>query len=215
MIDRAKVKASAKQLLSKGGYWNFVLIGVIELAIAGLVSTIIPGIGTLLITGIIEVGISFAYLKAIRSERCDVADMFKNMGTNIANNILSAILVSIYTFLWSLLFFIPGLIKSISYSFTFFVLADNPIMSANDAIKESMRLTNGYKAELFVLTLSFFGWALLSGFTFGILAIFYVIPYMNITMAIYYDVIKMKQGASPYTKHEDIPAASDTEAFAE
>ena len=71
-------------------------------------------------------------------------------------------LVGLYTFLWSLLFFIPGIVKAYSYSMALYVLAENPGKSARECIKESMEMTNGHKMELFVLDLSFIGWIILN-----------------------------------------------------
>lgn len=66
------------------------------------------------------------------------------------------ILVSIFTFLWSLLFFIPGLVKGLAYSVAPYILAINPDVTASEAIAKSMKLMNGHKMELFILQLSFF-----------------------------------------------------------
>jgi len=40
------------------------------------------------------------------------------------------------------------------------------------------------------MQLSFLGWGILALFTFNILDIFFVIHYMNLTMAGYYDTLK-------------------------
>ncbi len=99
------------------------------------------------------------------------------------------ILVSFFTFLWSLLFVIPGIIKQYSYSMAFYVLADNPELTAREALAKSKEIMQGHKLDLFVLHLSFIGWFFLVGLTFGIAAI-YVIPYMSTTVANFYNSIK-------------------------
>ena len=91
----------------------------------------------------------------------------------------------LFTALWSMLFVIPGIIKGLSYSLTPYILAKYPEVPAKDALKLSMRFMNGRKGELFVLGLSFIGWCILAGLTFGILGIFYVIPYMSITVTLW------------------------------
>ena len=48
----------------------------------------------------------------------------------------------------------------------------------------------GHKTDLFITELSFLGWILLSGLTFGILYILYVGPYMEMTMAGIYDELE-------------------------
>ena len=94
--------------------------------------------------------------------------------------------MALFVFLWSLLFFIPGIIKSFSYAMTQYILADCPNVKARDALKLSMRIMNGHKADLFVFHLSFLGWAILGALTFGILNLFYVSPYMNSSLATFY-----------------------------
>ena len=87
---------------------------------------------------------------------------------------------------------IPAIIKEIAYSMTPFILADCPNVPATNAIKLSMRMTKGYKGEIFVMVLSFIGWWLLSGLTLGLLNIFWTGPYMETSMAGLYDELKRR-----------------------
>jgi len=73
--------------------------------------------------------------------------------------------------LWSLLFIIPGIIKSYSYALTTFILVNEPEVDAVAAITKSRQLMDGKKMQLFLLDLSYVGWYLLSLFTLGILTI--------------------------------------------
>ena len=43
-------------------------------------------------------------------------------------------LMKLFIFLWTLLFIIPGIVKSFSYAMPPFILEENPELSANDAI---------------------------------------------------------------------------------
>jgi uncharacterized membrane protein len=99
---------------------------------------------------------------------------------------------SIYTFLWSLLLIIPGIVKSIAYSQTLFILSDNTNLSAEEAIKESMKMMDGHKLEYFKLQLSFLGWVILGIFTLGI-GYLWLAPYVYITNAKFYEDLKSKQ----------------------
>ena len=94
--------------------------------------------------------------------------------------------------LWWLLFLllIPALIKAYSFFCTPYILADSPDVHATDAIRLSSKIMAGYKWKLFVTQLTFIGWFLLCGITFGILWIFYVGPYYNATMAGFYEEVK-------------------------
>lgn len=108
-------------------------------------------------------------------------DFLRILGTLVLQNV--------YTFLWTLLLIVPGVIKSMSYSQTYYVLKDNPELSFNAAIERSMAMMEGHKMQYFLLQLSFIGWILLSVLTFGILLL-WVSPYMNATFAHYYEYVK-------------------------
>ena len=75
---------------------------------------------------------------------------------------------------------------------TEYILADCPGVGATDALELSMRMTRGYKGDIFVFYLSFLGWWLLSGLTFGLLGLFYVGPYYGTSMAGIYEDLKAK-----------------------
>ena len=64
-----------------------------------------------------------------------------------------------------------------------YLLLDHPEMGVTECIRESKRLMRGHKAELFILDLSFIGWALLSVIPFVSI---YTIPYTEATYALYY-----------------------------
>lgn len=95
------------------------------------------------------------------------------------------LLVMLFTFLWSLLLVIPGIIKAYSYAMAPYLLAEHPEMSASEAIKESQLMMDGHKMDLFILDLSFIGWALLVPITCGLILI-YLIPYTMTARANFY-----------------------------
>lgn len=99
---------------------------------------------------------------------------------------ITMLLVGIYEFLWSLLLLIPGIVKSYSYSMTYYILADEPEMKYDAAIEKSMRLMKGHKFDLFMLDLSFIGWAILCLLTLGIGVIF-LAPYVETAHAKFYE----------------------------
>jgi len=110
-------------------------------------------------------------------------DGFQHFLKIIGLNIVSGIFV----FLWSLLFVIPGIVASYRYRQALYLLLDHPEMGIMECIRESKRLMRGHKAELFVLDLSFIGWALLSIIPFVSV---YTLPYTESTYALYYDQLR-------------------------
>lgn len=141
-----------------------------------------------IITPAFTLGIHNLYLNLAKGEKPSV-DGFLNGVTSLFKAFILQILLYVFTFLWFLLFIIPGIIKSISYSMSFFILAENPEMDPLEAISESKRLMHGHKMDYFILEFSFFWWYLLAFFTCGI-AYIYVYPYFNATMANFYREIK-------------------------
>jgi hypothetical protein len=105
------------------------------------------------------------------------------------------LLQTVYTVLWSLLLVIPGIIKSYSYAMTSFILKDEPEMKNNAAIEKSMAMMEGNKMKLFMLDLSFIGWAILCIFTFGI-GFLFLQPYVAISRAAFYEDLKAQQGGN-------------------
>lgn len=85
---------------------------------------------------------------------------------------------------------IVPIVKYFAYSMAPFILADCPGVTATEALKLSIRMTNGHKWKLFVMFLSFIGWYILGIFTFGILWLVFVNPYLYSTHAGYYVEIR-------------------------
>lgn len=103
-------------------------------------------------------------------------------------SLLGTLWFCLWTWLWTLLFLFPGIVKAISYSMMFWVISENPGISVRKAMNISKILTNGHKADIFVLYLSFFGWFLLSCVTCGI-GLIWLHPYVTTTMTnAYYDL---------------------------
>ena len=124
-------------------------------------------------------GYQTLFLGAVRGGEATAKDMFEGYNKELFSRVLTTtLLYYVYVFLWSLLLLIPGCIKSYSYAMTPYILKDNPEMKNNAAIEESMRMMDGHKLELFLLDLSFIGWAILSILTCCI-GFLWLVPYMN------------------------------------
>ena len=135
-------------------------------------------------------GFQTLFLGAVRGGEATAKDMFEGYNKELFSRVLTTtLLYYVYVFLWSLLLLIPGCIKSYSYAMTPYILKDNPEMKNNAAIEESMRIMNGHKLELFLLDLSFIGWALLSLLTCCI-GFLWLTPYMNMARVNFYEDLK-------------------------
>ena len=108
-----------------------------------------------------------------------------------------------FIFLWSLLLFVPGIIKAYEYRMVSYLLAEDPAMDSREALTRSREMMYGHKWDAFVLDLSFIGWNFLSALTFGILGIFYVAPYQYATNAELYAVLCGRGKTSSYYGDSD------------
>ena len=183
-MDRPALKAAAKAQI-KG---NLGTIFVIVLLI-GLLCCI-PLFGFILAPGL-SISLCMIYLNLTKGQSPEVGHMFS--GTKVLGKAWwLQILTAFFVFLWSLLLFIPGIVKSYAYSMAPYVLADNPTFTAREALRESKRITQGHKGQLFILELSFFGWMLLACIPIvgTIVMLVYIIPYMSATYANAYNALK-------------------------
>lgn len=204
-FNRLRVKENAKVHYNVNK-WNNVLVFLIYTVISGCISIIVNadsdfGVYAVLmgllsvainicVTNVITLGFRGWYQKAIHREKLSIGSMFDGFKYNYGDNLLMMLLKNIYIALWSLLLLVPGIVKTYSYSMAEFIKSENPNIPANRAIELSKIMTNGHKADLFVLDLSFIGWHLLSCLTFGILEIVYVGPYYVAACAFAYEEIK-------------------------
>lgn len=189
MLTRTQLKTASKQQLK--GKWLIVGCAFFLIPLLSIGIGMIPLLGAILIAlipGPILLGQIFMVLKVVHEQEIDITDIFEGFNY-LGKSIGLYILRGLFIFLWSLLLLIPGIIKGFAYSMAFYILAENPEMDILDALKESQRLTNGHKFELFMLHLSFVGWLILCSFTLGI-GYFWLIPYMQVTYANAYQSLK-------------------------
>ncbi len=99
---------------------------------------------------------------------------------NYKNCIKIMFLKDLFVWLWSLLFIIPGIVKSYEYFFVPYILAENPDIEYERAFEISKAVTNGNKMNMFILDLSFIGWYLLGMLLCGI-GVLFVNPYAAAT----------------------------------
>ena len=193
MKSRQEIKAIAKEAMARQrGAAILIILAVALVSSAGALFARIPIIGSLFslaisfITMALSVSVNSSFIRVYCGEKSSVGDTFSGLAVNFFRKVGGMYWMSLWIFLWSMLLVVPGVIKSLAYSMTPYILADCPEVNATDALKLSMRMTDGHKGELFVFALSWIGWGLLIPVTFGILGIVHVIPYYSTAMAGYY-----------------------------
>ena len=170
-----------------------------------------------LISGPLYIGYQWFHLELIRYNNPGISTLFSGFTQNYLRNAATYFMISVFTFLWFLLLIVPGIIKGLAYSMTFFILRDRPELNVFQAITESRRMMNGRKKNLFVLILSFLPWVIIPFvlIVIGLVAIFlsasdpiltivgiasliigliasfgifiYLSPYFSTTIAAFYD----------------------------
>ena len=141
----------------------------------------------------IEIGTKRFFLKSL-TEDTEIKEVLYAFDHGYMNIVKILFMRDFKVFLWSLLFIIPGIVKSYEYQMIPYLLAENPELTQEEAFRLSRQMMDGQKLEAFVLDWSFFGWDLLSGITMGIVGIFYVQPYANLTYAALYDTLSANHG---------------------
>jgi len=172
LIDRRQLKADVKALLADAQVSPKAMVALyIGLSLLlnlltsfsdtnGFLTTFI-NILTMLMNYLLTAGFILYCMAIRRGERAEfltLFDGFSFVGKLIALHIVILALI----WMWSLLFVIPGIIAAYRYRFALYNLYENPGIGVMEALEMSKRQTFGYKAQLFMLDLSYFGWALLA-----------------------------------------------------
>lgn len=134
------------------------MLALIPAFIGSLGVIIVFSIVVALVQQLLSVGYKWALLDLIDGKNYSVGSLFQGFNRASFKTLGLIIMMGIFTGLWSLLFIVPGIIKSYSYSQALNILKDNPEIGIMDAITASRKLMDGKKGQLFVLQLTFILW---------------------------------------------------------
>lgn len=197
---RKRAWATFRKSDTYGSRWGgailaFIIVGILNSVLSGFIVGILAALP-------LTMGLYAMYLNMYKDNEWSVGDIFSSFRNGMdyyLNSFLLLFVNSIFIFLWSLLFVIPGIIKTFSYSMSPYILIDNPVMTAGEARRKSMEIMKGNKWKLCCLQFSFIGWILLSILTFGILFL-WVIPAMEMSKIAFYKEIS---GNTVFEAHEE------------
>ena len=131
------------------------------------------------------------FLDLIRNKELNYGQLFDGY-KDFLRIFLAEFLTNLLIAIGCILLIVPGIILAAGLVMTDFILKDDKEISAIDAMKKSWAMTDGHKAELFWLFLSFLGWMVLSFFTLGI-GFLFLYPYMQSALAHAYEDLKQDQ----------------------
>ncbi len=185
---RANPQIRQEAMAALKGKWTNPVIASAVYLIALTVIGFIPGLNSISTIATIPLafGLSVWFLRFKRTgQDQEIGTLFVGF-SDFKRVFVTLFLMQIYTMLWSMLLVVPGVIKGLSYSMTTYILQDEPELSNNAAIEKSMAMMEGHKMQLFLMSLNFMMWTIISC---GI-GMFIVIPYMQTTMAAFYEEVK-------------------------
>ena len=165
-INGKEIKENAR--LSLKGNWKVAILSTLVYSIVSIIGDLMPESSTIwfsILTTISDALFTFGYtaiiLNIVRGEGADILKIFAEC-KRFLKGLGMILLVGIYTTLWALLLIVPGIIAFIKYSMTYYIWVDNPNIGIDEAISQSIEMTNGHKLEIFKLGLSFIGWIALT-----------------------------------------------------
>lgn len=192
MHNNSEIRARARQQLGGNIFAETWLFGLI---VCFILSTLMS-IATSFVIGILVVGpLTFAgaymFMGLVRGrQKFDIMDISQGfVNGQLLRTTLLLLLRGIFIFLWSLLFVIPGIIKSYAYRLAFYVAADRPELSPTECLAESARLMRGHKWRAFCMDVVMFLWSLAGSCVCG-LGTLWVAPYREAAFANFYEDLR-------------------------
>lgn len=220
-MKASEFRANARETLGGrlfGAPWLFsVLVLFLYTAINALLSNVLGFFGavaSLVFTGPLSIALVSYFVGCVRGGKHDtLKPLATGFTKDLGGNIVMGLLTTLYIFLWTLLFLIPGIVKSYSYALAPYIKHDSDL-SAKDAIRTSCKMMDGNKWRLFCLDFSFTGWYIVGSLCLGV-GVFWVMAYHYSARAHFYQELlsrKMaeyqasKGGAQPAQQPAAAPA---------
>lgn len=181
-------------------------------AFAGLF--LVYSIAVFIVGSAVELGYNRFNVSLYEGTSVPKIDLLFSCFSNFGNALLLRLLMLLKILAWTLLFIVPGIVAALRYALAPYILAENPDLSASDAIERSKELMNGHKWRLFCLKFSFIGWALLAALTGGIGSVF-LAPYIKAADTAFYlertDRLPYPEATNTYSSpYHTTPGSSET-----
>ena len=138
----------------------------------------------------LALGMVISFVKLYNGEEVSAFDVFK-LGFNNFSKAWGISALALIGFIGLIASTIWATTKSYYYQLTPFIIAENPEMTAKEAVEQSANLMNGNRFKLFCLQFSFIGWAILSALTFGI-GYLWLTPYTQCSIIAFYKNLSNK-----------------------
>lgn len=191
VVRSAQVGARAMTALYLSLSLILSLLSYVGSARGGALSVFLS-ILTTLVSLVLGAGFVMYCMAILRGERAEYLSLFD--GFSIAGKFIALYIVQISLItLWSMLFVVPGIIAMYRYRFAEYNLYENPDLGVFQALDMSKRQTMGYKMQLFMLDVSYFGWSCLAS-----------LPVMAESYLYSFEMVAVELGSTPF-----LPVLSD------
>ena len=140
------------------GRWGLAVGGNVIYIILGMLIQAIPRvgwIGGLIVGGPLLLGWTAFFLSLSRKQEAQLSQLFEGF-QNFTRALVAYLLLILFVLLWTILLVVPGIMAALSYSQTFFILAENPQMESLDALRKSKTMMHGKPLEAFLPLLEIF-----------------------------------------------------------
>ena len=194
-------------------YMKYIMAGSYDDAVRYL-QTLNPPLTDYLISNVLDVfraivaaGMSIFAMNTLRKkEEASLGNLLDGFGRFFPLLILLVLMRFLLSF-WFYLLVIPGVIAYYRYRLAVYLLFDNPQLNAFQCLLLSGQMMRGKKWEMFLLDLSFLGWALLAvlplsvGAAFGLAGLIlgalgsaailaWLVPYYELSCVGFYEIVK-------------------------
>lgn len=163
------------------------------IASVGMIVTLVALLIKIFIIEPLQVGCLRWYILN-RTQKPELSELLNAFRKGYFNTVKILFCKRLFTTLWTLLFIVPGIVKSFEYRMIPYLLAENPEISMSEAFEISRQLMDGNKFDTFVLDLSFILWNIAGLFFMGLVGILFVSPYIQLTNTELYVKLCMRQG---------------------
>ncbi|MDA0922584.1 MAG: DUF975 family protein [Bacteroidetes bacterium] len=191
-MDRLYLMREARSILQP--YW---LISVGVCLVYAIVLGVPPEINTygewfsLLLAGPLNLGLCMYFLKISNSESPGIENIINGFQP-LLQVLLLYFVSSLLIVLGLLLFILPGIVLSMGFSMSYYIMAEQQDVTFVEALQKSWDLTQDHKMDLFLLNIRFIPWYVL-GLLCLVVGVFVVIPWHQTTLALVYKEFKAKK----------------------
>ena len=189
-ISNKEIRARARDTLGKGILSVGWLYPVLILLCASVITTALTGtfVGPFIVSGLIGIACAAYFIARVRGSARpqDLGAAVSGVSGSFLNSILATLLYGLFVFIGTLLFIVPGILFSYSFSMLYFVMNDHPEYGPLEVLRESHRLMKGHRFQYFCLNLSFIGWAILGALCLGV-GTLWVSAYSQTASAVFYE----------------------------